>query len=169
MKLNKKFEYILNKHAAKRAEAENSKPDSTVEGTTRQNSKTVSFEEKKAKNSNSLSNISEKTENDGVSFLKEIVKDVTHAVTSHSAKSNDTNKVGNSTSSAPNQMIHMMENDIKSLENDAHFKKMHPKKLKFHKRRYKLDVKNDQLVASTRKCFKRERTCKYFINFSFLY
>jgi len=83
-----------------------------------------------------------------VKFLAEIV--------------NDVKKIDNGgieVSSTANPVIHLMENDIKALENNVHLKKMHPKKLKFHKRKYKIDVKNKQLVASTRNCFTSEKTC----------
>lgn len=53
------------------------------------------------------------------------------------------------------------ENDLNALENDVFFKKMHPKKLKFNKRRYKLDMKHSRLVASTRKCCMRERVYEF--------
>ena len=83
-----------------------------------------------------------------IDYLVQIVKDV--------KKYEDASLTNNE----PNPIIQHMENDIKALENTAHIKKMHPKKLKFHKRNFKLDVKNQRLIASTGKCFKRERVCK---------
>lgn len=60
-----------------------------------------------------------------------------------------------------NGAIKQMENDLNALKNDVFFKKMHPKKLKFNKRRYKLDMKHRRLVASTRKCCMRERVYEF--------
>jgi len=60
-----------------------------------------------------------------------------------------------------------LENEIKGLDGQqVTFKKMHSKRLKFHKRRYKLDVQNQRLVASTRKyqqlaCCMRERVYEF--------
>lgn len=54
-------------------------------------------------------------------------------------------------------LIQQMQNDLIALEKDVFFKKMHHKKLKFYKRRYKLDMKHSRLVASTGRCCMRER------------
>lgn len=81
-------------------------------------------------------------------YLVQIVKDI---------KIDENGQMSNK---EPHPIHSHIENDIKALENNAHIKKMHPKKLKFHKRNFKLDVKNQRLIASTGKCFKRERVCK---------
>jgi len=83
---------------------------------------------------------------DNVNFLAKIVKDV---------KKTEDGTEGNSTL---NPVIHV-ENDIKALESGFYLKKMHPKKLKFNKRKYKIDTKNKKLVASSKYCFMREKIC----------
>jgi len=52
-------------------------------------------------------------------------------------------------------------NEIKLLEKGENLEKMHPSKKVFSKRFYKLDLKNQQIVANTRQCGKRQKTCSY--------
>ena len=63
---------------------------------------------------------------------------------------------------AKNNEINMkqpLENDLKALETGAHLEKMHVERKKFQKRFYKLDLKNNRLIASTRQLGKKEKIC----------
>jgi hypothetical protein len=53
-------------------------------------------------------------------------------------------------------------NEIKILEKGEKLDKLHPVKKKFNKRLYKIDLKNRRLVASTKQCGKKEKSCKIF-------
>ena len=52
-------------------------------------------------------------------------------------------------------------NEIKFLEKGEKLDKLNPVKKKFNKRLYKIDLKNRRLVASTKQCGKKEKSCKY--------
>ena len=58
-------------------------------------------------------------------------------------------------------MAEDIANDIKLLEKGEKLDKMNPVKKKFNKRFYKLDLKNRQLVANTKQCGKRQKTCEH--------
>ena len=52
-------------------------------------------------------------------------------------------------------------NEIKLLEIGEKLDKMHPSKKVFSKRFYKLDLKNQQIIANTRQFGKKQKTCIY--------
>jgi hypothetical protein len=57
--------------------------------------------------------------------------------------------------------IQLKDDDIKILEKGMDLRKMNPKKDEFNDRYYKLDLNNNQLVASTKEFRKKEKLCKF--------
>ena len=58
--------------------------------------------------------------------------------------------------------IHLKDDDISVLETGMFLKKMNRWKESFNQRFYRLDLKNNQLVASTKEFRKKEKICKLF-------
>jgi hypothetical protein len=56
--------------------------------------------------------------------------------------------------------IQLKDDDIKTLEKGMDLRKMNSKKEEFNDRHYKLDLNNNQLVASTKEFRKKEKLCK---------
>ena len=63
----------------------------------------------------------------------------------------------------PSNSIEDIKNDIKLLEKGKKLEKMNQNKKTFTKRLYRLDLKNSRLVANTRQCGKKEKTCNLSI------
>jgi hypothetical protein len=61
--------------------------------------------------------------------------------------------------------IQLKDDDIKMLEKGMDLRKMNAKKDEFNVRHYKLDLNNNQLVASTKEFRKKEKLCKSRIAF----
>jgi hypothetical protein len=59
--------------------------------------------------------------------------------------------------------IQLKDNDIATLETGMNLKKLNQAKEEFNQRFYRLDLKNNQLIASTKEFRKKEKLCK-FIN-----
>jgi len=59
--------------------------------------------------------------------------------------------------------IQLKDNDIATLETGMNLKKLNQAKEEFNQRFYRLDLKNNQLLASTKEFRKKEKLCK-FIN-----
>jgi hypothetical protein len=57
--------------------------------------------------------------------------------------------------------IQLHDEDIKILEEGMFLEKMNQTKEDFNKRFYRLDLNNNQLVASTKEFRKKEKTCEY--------
>ncbi len=55
--------------------------------------------------------------------------------------------------------IQLYDNDIKILEKGMNLHKMNQSKEDFNKRFYRLDLINNQLVASTKEFRKKEKSC----------
>lgn len=62
--------------------------------------------------------------------------------------------------------IQLKDDDIKLLETGMMLLKMKANKEQFNQRFYRLDLNNNQLIASTKEFGKKEKICK--IQFSFL-
>ena len=65
--------------------------------------------------------------------------------------------------------IQLEDNDIKILQEGMFMLKMNQSKEGFNKRYYKLDLDNNQLVASTKEFRKKEKLCKFFFVYKNLY
>ncbi len=63
--------------------------------------------------------------------------------------------------------IQLNDNDILILEKGMNLHKMNQSKEDFNKRFYRLDLKNNQLVASTKEFRKKEKSCNMEWNFFF--
>ena len=55
--------------------------------------------------------------------------------------------------------IQLKDDDIKKLEGGMELRKMNQKKTEFNDRFYRLDLNNNQLVASTKEFRKKEKLC----------
>ena len=64
--------------------------------------------------------------------------------------------------------IQLRDDDIKTLETGMNLRKMRPNKQEFDDRYYKLDLNNNQLVASTKEFRMKEKLCN-FNSFCFFY
>ena len=60
--------------------------------------------------------------------------------------------------------IQLKDDDVKILENGMYLQKMNQSKEDFNKRLYRLDLINNQLVATTKEFRKKEKACK-LLNF----
>lgn len=56
--------------------------------------------------------------------------------------------------------IQLQDDDIKILESGMYLQKMNQSKEDFNKRLYRLDLINNQLVATTKEFRKKEKACK---------
>ena len=56
--------------------------------------------------------------------------------------------------------IQLKDDDIKTLEAGMTILKMRPSKIDFDYRTYRLDMTNNQIVASTKEINKKEKSCK---------
>ena len=57
--------------------------------------------------------------------------------------------------------IQLKDDDIRELEKGMKLDKFNPSNQKFNKRTYRLDLVNNQLIASTKEFRKKEKCCKY--------
>lgn len=60
--------------------------------------------------------------------------------------------------------IQLKDDDITTLETGMSLRKMNQSKEEFNTRFYRLDLKNNQLVASTKEFRKKEKLCNLFKN-----
>jgi len=58
--------------------------------------------------------------------------------------------------------IQLKDDDIKTLETGMTLSKLHQVKEEFNSRFYRLDLKNNQLIASTKEFRKTEKLCKLY-------
>ena len=58
--------------------------------------------------------------------------------------------------------IQLKDDDIKTLEGGMTLLKLRPNKEEFDPRTYRLDMINNQIVASTKEFNKKQKICKYF-------
>jgi len=61
--------------------------------------------------------------------------------------------------------IQLKDDDIKTLEAGMTLLKMRPKKDEFDYRTYRLDMINNQIVASTKEFNKKQKICKFLFFF----
>lgn len=57
--------------------------------------------------------------------------------------------------------IQLKDDDIRVLEKGMNLRKMNPSKEEFNVRFYRLDLNNNQLVASTKEFRKKEKLCNF--------
>jgi hypothetical protein len=57
--------------------------------------------------------------------------------------------------------IQLKDDDIKTLEAGVNLRKMRPNKDEFDFRTYRLDLSNNQLIASSKEFNKKEKLCKF--------
>ena len=64
--------------------------------------------------------------------------------------------------------IQLKDDDIKKLEAGMNLLKMRPNKTEFDPRNYRLDMVNNQILASTKELNKTQKICKFVKSFSYV-